>query len=120
MKKIQSFKILLILIALLTTAHISYGQVKPDSTNQFSIKQSLKCFQEQKSLKVIIEQKDSINIMITAYYQKTKIELQKEVVKQNNEIAELKDKNETLKGKNYLLITALVIETIIIGIAVIF
>lgn len=54
------------------------------------------------------------------YHAFTKAYLENEVKKQANENQELKDKNEILRGKNYLLITALVIETVIIGIAVIF
>ena len=51
-------------------AHISYGQLAQDSTNQYSIRQSLKCFEEQKSLKVIIESKDSINIIMATIFDK--------------------------------------------------
>ena len=52
------------------TAHISYGQSKQDTINQYSIRQSLKCFEEQKSLKVIIESKDSINIIMATIFDK--------------------------------------------------
>lgn len=52
------------------TAHLSYGQSVQDSTNQYSIRQSIKCFEEQKSLKVIIESKDSINLTMATIFDK--------------------------------------------------
>jgi hypothetical protein len=39
---------------------LSYGQGKVDTTNQYSIKQSLRCFAEQKSLGIIIFAQDTI------------------------------------------------------------
>ena len=70
MKKQSLITRLAVLIALVMTAHISYGQSKLDSTNQYSIRQSLKCFIEQKSLKTIIESKDSINITMATIFDK--------------------------------------------------
>lgn len=64
-------------------AHISYGQSVQDSTNQYSIRQSLKCFEEQKSLKVIIESKDSIIMEITKFDMMKEEELLSETKKLN-------------------------------------
>lgn len=54
------------------TAHLSYGQSVQDSTNHYSIRQSIKCFEEQKSLKVIIESKDSIIMAYSSFEKETK------------------------------------------------
>lgn len=70
MKKQSLITRLTVLIALAMTAHISYGQSKQDTINQYSIRQSLKCFEEVKSLKVIIESKDSINITMATIFDK--------------------------------------------------
>jgi hypothetical protein len=102
------------------TAHISYGQLVQDSINQFSIKQSIKCFEEQKSLKVIIQQKDSIIMAYNEYSQITR----KTLVKQRDEAIIEKEVAETkaikLQNKNYLLTTALVVESILLGLMIIF
>jgi hypothetical protein len=100
--------------------HISYGQLAQDSINQFSIKQSIKCFEEQKSLKVIIQQKDSI-IMNIEFYNN-----EKEVILKNQRNQALSDRDIAqqkaikLQNKNYLLTTALVLESIILGLMIIF
>ncbi|MFM2203250.1 MAG: hypothetical protein RLZZ605_214 [Bacteroidota bacterium] len=91
-----------------------------DSTNLYSIKQSIKCFTEAKSLKVIIQQKDSI-IMNIEFYNN-----QKEIVLKNQRNQALSDRDIAeqkaikLQNKNYLLTTALVVESIILGLVIIF
>ena len=102
------------------TAHISYGQLAQDSKNKFSIKQSIKCIEEQKSLKVIIQQQDSI-IMNIEFYNN-----EKEVILKNQRNQALSDRDIAqqkaikLQNKNYLLTTALVLESIILGLMIIF
>ena len=102
------------------TAHISYGQLAQDSINQFSIKQSLKCFEEQKSLKVIIQQKDSIIMAITKYDMMKETELLDAAKKLDNDKRNAETKAIKLQNKNYLLTTALVLESIILGLMIIF
>jgi hypothetical protein len=108
------------LIALVLTAFTAYGQVSQDSTNRFLISQSIKCFAEAKSLKIIIEQKDSI-IMNIEFYNN-----QKEIVLKNQRNQAISDRNIAeqkaikLQNKNYLLTTALVVESIILGLVIIF
>jgi hypothetical protein len=100
--------------------HISYGQLAQDSINQFSIKQSIKCFEEQKSLKVIIQQKDSIIMTITKYDMMKETELLDAAKKLDNDKRNAEKRAIKLQNKNYLLTTAIVIESIILGLMIIF
>jgi hypothetical protein len=81
------------------TAHIGYGQSSQDSTS-LSIRNSIKCFVEQKALRVIIESKDSINKELVSKYNRTMflvdtcIKVNTMLSKDNNA---LKSKNTTLK-----------------------
>jgi hypothetical protein len=102
------------------TAHISYGQNGQDSINHYSIKQSIKCFEEQKSLKVIIQQKDSIIMAITKYDMMKETELLDAAKKLDNDKRIAEQKAIKLQNKNYLLTTALVFESIILGLMIIF
>ena len=85
MKKQSLIIRLAVLIALVMTAHLSYGQSVQDSTNQYSIRQSLKCFEEQKSLKVIIESKDSI-IMSWEMWQKQTAPIKAKLIEDNKKL----------------------------------
>lgn len=119
--KLQISKTRLIaLILLVTTAHISYGQVRLDSTNLFSIKQSIKCFEEAKSLKVIIKQKDSIIMAVNQYAYLTRDTLVKQTKQAitDKELAE--QKASKLYYKNFLLKTVVVVESIILGLMIVF
>jgi|688.fasta_scaffold252286_5 hypothetical protein len=82
--------------------HIGYGQSAQDSINQFSIKQSIKCFEEQKSLNVIIQTKDSIIMEITKFDMIKEKELLSETKKLN--IANSYLEKEKDKQKFYTII----------------
>lgn len=91
------------------TAHTNYGQSNQDSTS-LSIRNSIKCFVEQKALRVIIESKDSINKELvskvdrTTFLADTCIKVNTILSKENNDF---KSKNNTLKS--YIKIMGVII-----------
>jgi len=84
------------------TAHIGFGQSNQDSTS-LSIKNSIKCFFEQKALRVIIESKDSINKELVSKANRTMF-LADTCIKTNTIIVK---ENKALKAKNSELKTYL-------------
>lgn len=100
MKNLKLKYAMWLLTLLVLTAFSSFGKNPPDSTNRYSIKQSQHCFDEQKSLGIIIYAQDTI---IQKQEQKIKnLELlsdtlftsNKKITKINNA---LKSNNTTLK-----------------------
>jgi hypothetical protein len=96
------------------TAHTSYGQLNQDSTS-LSIRNSIKCFAEQKALKVIIGSKDSINKELVSKFNRTMF-LADTCIKANiilnNENKVLKDKNTTLKSYIKILGGVILVEVV--------
>ncbi len=110
-------KCLYLLIALATIQHTAIGQQNRLDTSLFSIKQSIRCFEEQKVLGEIIFAKDTIiseqkqKIANLKFLSDTCLSVNKILVKENKN---LEDKVNKTKSWNKALTYTLVIETIVL------
>ena len=120
-KKARLLRSLLTLILLVSIAHLSYGQVNHTDTTQFTIKQSLKCFTEQKSLGVIIHAQDTIiqkqgqKIKNLEFLSDTLFKSNKSLTKINNDNkAVIETKNKWIKGLAYVATTEFIVLVILL------